>query len=226
MMSTSQNQPTTLPNESKLRQAAASRKERQWYIDTALRFKIYRTRFMNLLGFFTANQLPDTDPHVTSQLSSTLAKEIEAWEALETLLLEVPQISSVKAQPVHLPTTGDIPVEKMTSGRRNEHTTSPQYEEETDAYQALHKLMRECPICLHEYIDRANSQALHELMKECLICIREFYHAQGSPHMPHQITMGALNYFSLKSLCPDGYFPQTKVLIHLDLSLGDRMICE
>lgn len=220
---TSQNQPTTLPNESKLRQAAASRKERQWYIDAALRFSFYRSRFLSLLNLFT-KKLPDTDPHVAAQLSCTLAQEIDAWADLETLLLDIPVIATIKAQPVHLPTTGDIPVEKMTSRHGNEHTTSPQYEE-TDAYQALHELMRDCPICCHEYIG-VNSQALHELMRECLLCIREFYHTQRPSHMPHTLNLGALNYFSLKSLCPDGYFPQTKVLIHLDLSLGDRIICE
>jgi hypothetical protein len=191
--------------ESPLRREEAKRRQRQWYVDTAVSFKLYRARFMNLLARLNLkNRLPETDPNIASQLSSALAQEIEEWSKLETLLLDIvlPEDLSTRSARAHLPHTGSIPLNKiaLSSGYEHEQTT-----------------VRE---------DDESFQAVHELARHCQGLIREFYHAQQPKRMPSEIHMGALNYFSLKSLCQDKYFPQTKVLVQLDLSLGDKIICK
>lgn len=203
--------------ESPLRREEARRKQRQWYVDTAVNFKLYRARFTNLMAKLNLlkNRLPDTDPHIASQLSSALQQEIEAWSELETLLLDIvipEDLASHTKTHTHLPDTGDIPLNglSLSSGYGDEHTSISQ--------------------------DDKSYRVLHELVKECQEAISAFYHAQHPEHMPAIIRLNALYFFNIRPLCRGEnvgtdqeklYFPETKnVLVKLDLSVGDQIICE
>lgn len=209
----SQNQPKLTKNESPLRQKEDERKKRQWYDDTLTKLETYHTRLMRFL-LPKGNKFPDTDALSKVSPGPSPEQEALAKRALadfETLLLySIPSITSTKTQRVRLPITGDIDM-RVTQGQT--HTTFPQEEEKQEAFQ--------------------------ELLAQCQEQIRTRYHLQFSRKypeattffedlecMPHTLKTGALNYFSLKSHYPNGCFPGTEVLIQLDLSLGDRIICE
>lgn len=217
-------------NESELRRKEYERRNRQWYIDTIVQFKVYQARLIAILKLNNKDKtFPDTDPQsiVSPWVPTTKIDIAEMDTQLHSITPyhghQKPFITTTYPVVVRpTPITGDD-VSEITQGKQpNKPTTSSQYE-----YSSIYRIRQDLVTRCQEAIRKHYQEQLHIQHPE-----EAFF--QDPACMPHTIKMTLLSKMALEPLEQGKYFPGTGipgtgivgVLVEADSTLGNQIICE
>lgn len=207
-------------NESELRRKEDERQKRQWYIETVVKkqLELYHAKLMLLLSRRDTTPFPDTDPHPLISPWSPTMQQLADQDTIMYPITPLPHSIIEKANTSRpLPNTGEIMKEITQDKQPNKPTSSRHtYQNEYDQITQLRQgLITRCQEALRTHYQK--QFALQHPGEEF---------SQDTQCMAHALKMTALNKLTLCPLDQGKYFPETRVLVEVDSSLGDQIICE